>query len=171
PRFFDIYKYDAKTYARTMFYENTDGFFPGEVSKDGKWVSLAKVITTANTDIYLWNAETKQTKHLTPHTTDAQYQPAAFDPDSKFLYYLTNDGSEFLRLRRYALADGRHEDVEKAEWDIVGVGFSKTGKYRLMAINEDGRPAIRITETATGKLMEMPHVPAGGVTGVEFADS
>lgn len=171
PRFFDVYKYDAKTYARTMFYENTDGFFPGEVSKDGKWVSLAKVITTSNTDIYLWNAETKQTKHLTPHTTDAQYQPAAFDPDSKFLYYLTNDGSEFLRLRRYALADGRHEDVEKAEWDIVGVGFSKTGKYRLMAINEDGRPAIRITETATGKLMEMPHVPAGGVTGVEFADS
>src|SRR5690606_16467144 len=66
PRFFDIYKYDAKTYERTLFYENTDGYFPGEVSKDGKWVSLSKVITTSNTDIYLWNAETKETKHLTP---------------------------------------------------------------------------------------------------------
>jgi dipeptidyl aminopeptidase/acylaminoacyl peptidase len=134
-------------------------------------VSLSKVITTSNTDVYLWNAETKETKHLTPHKTEAQYQPAAFDPDSKFLYYLTNDGSEFMRLRRYSLADGRHEDVEKAEWDIVGVGFSKTGKYRLMAINEDGRPAIRIIETATGKLMELPHVPAGGITGVEIGDS
>ena len=29
PKFFDIYRYDAKSYARTMFYENKDGYFPG----------------------------------------------------------------------------------------------------------------------------------------------
>jgi dipeptidyl aminopeptidase/acylaminoacyl peptidase len=171
PRFFDIYKYDAKTYERTLFYENTEGFFPAEVSKDGKWVALSKVITTSNTDIYLWNVDTRETKHLTPHTTVAQYQPAAFDPASTFLYYLTNDGSEFMRLKRYSLKDGRHEEVEKAEWDIVGVAFSKTGKYRAMAINEDGRPAIRIIETATGKPVEMPQMPAGGVAGIEISDS
>ena len=171
PRFFDIYRYDAKSYARTLFYENKDGFFPGAVSDDGKWVALSKVTTTSNTDIYLWNAGTKQTTHLSPHKTDAQYQPATFDPESKHLYYTTNDGSEFMRLRRYALADGRHEDVEKADWDISGVSFSKTGKYRVLAINEDGRAAIRITETATGKPIELPYVPSGAVAGVTIGDS
>ena len=171
PRFFDIYRYDAKSYERALFYENKDGFFPSGVSDDGKWVALSKVITTSNTDVYVWNAETKQTTHLSPHTTESQYQPATFDPATKYLYYVTNDGSEFLRLRRYALGDGRHEDVEKAEWDIVGTSFSKTGKYRVLAINEDGRAAIRITETATGKLMELPYVPSGGVAGVAIADS
>ena len=171
PRFFDIYRYDAKSYARTLFYENKDGFFPGAVSDDGKWVALSKVTTTSNTDIYLWNAGTKQTTHLSPHKTDAQYQPATFDPESKHLYYTTNDGSEFMRLRRYALADGRHEDVEKADWDISGVSFSKTGKYRVLAINEDGRAAIRITETTTGKPIELPYVPSGAVAGVTIGDS
>ena len=171
PRFFDIYRYDAKTYARTLFYENTDGFFPGDVSDDGKWVALTKVTTTSNTDIYLWNAEKKQTAHLTPHTTEAAYYPATFDPASAFLYYTTNDGSEFARLRRYSLADRRHEDVEKADWDIGGVSFSRTGKYRVLTINEDGRTAIRITETATGQPVTLPSVPSGSVAGVTIGKS
>lgn len=171
PRFFDIYRYDAKTYARTLFYQNTDGFFPAAISNDGRWLALSKITTTSNTDIYLWSADTKQARHLTPHTTDAQYQAATFDPDSKHLYYLTNDGSEFMRLRRYALADGRHEEVEKADWDIVSTSFSRTGKYRVLAVNEDGRTAIRLTETATGKPVELPYVPAGGVAGVTIGRS
>jgi dipeptidyl aminopeptidase/acylaminoacyl peptidase len=171
PRFFDIYRYDARTYARTLFYENTDGFFPAGVSNDGQWVALFKVTTTSNTDVYLWNAATKQVTHLSPHTSEAQYQPETFDPGSRFLYYTTNDGSEFLRLRRYSLLEGRHEDVETADWDIVGASFSKTGKYRVLAINEDGRAAIRITETATGKPIDLPEVPSGGVAGVTIGPS
>jgi dipeptidyl aminopeptidase/acylaminoacyl peptidase len=171
PRFFDIYRYDAKTYERTLFYENKDGFFPAGVSDDGRWVALFKITTTSNTDVYVWNVEKKQAIHLSPHTTEAQYQPTTFDPDSKFLYYTTNDGSEFLRLRRYSLTDGTHEDVEKADWDVVGASFSKTGKYRVLAINEDGRAAIRITETATGKPVELPSIPSGGVAGVTIGRS
>ncbi|MBA2303362.1 MAG: S9 family peptidase [Acidobacteria bacterium] len=171
PRFFDVYRYDAKTYERTLFYENRDGYFPAAVSNDGKWVALSKIITTSNTDVYLWNAATKTATHLSPHTTEAQYQPATFDPASTSLYYTTNDDTDFMRLRRYSLIDGKHQDVEKADWDIGGVAFSKTGKYRVLTINEDGRAAIRITETATGKVLELPSVPSGGVAGVTIGKS
>ena len=40
PRFFDIYRYDAKTYARTLFYENKDGYFPAASPTTAKWVAL-----------------------------------------------------------------------------------------------------------------------------------
>ena len=60
-----------------------------------------------------------------PHTGEATYSPATFDPASAYFYYLTNDGSEFTRVRRYALAAGTHEDVEKADWDIASFGFSR----------------------------------------------
>ena len=170
-RYFYLYRYDAKTYERTLFYRNDEGFFPAGVSNDGRWVALFKFSTTSNTDIHLWDATTKTTTHLTPHTTEAQYQPATFDPASEYLYYTTNDGSEFLRLRRYGLADGKHEDVEKADWDITAAGFSRTGKYRVLSVNEDGRAAIRVTETATGKPLELPYVPSGGLAGVTFGRS
>ncbi|MBA2258077.1 MAG: S9 family peptidase [Acidobacteria bacterium] len=170
PRFFDIYRYDAKTYEPTLFYQN-EGYFPSAVSDDGKWVSLTKVITTTNTDVYLWSAETKEVKRLTPHTGNAQASPSSFDRASKYLYYTTNDGSEFTRLRRYELATGTHEDIEKAKWDVLGVAFSKTGKYRGTAINEDGRTAIRVIDTTTGKPLMLPSLPSGGVASVNFAKS
>ena len=170
PKFFDIYRYDAKTYESTLFFQN-DGYFPSAVSDDGKWISLSKVITTTNTDIYLWNADTKDIKHITPHKGDIQYSPSSFDRQAKYLYYTTNDGSEFTRLRRYSLAGGTHEDVEKANWDVLGVTFSRMGKYRVVAINEDGRLAIKVTETATGKPVALPSLPSGGVANVTFAKS
>ena len=170
PRYFDIYRYDAKTYEPTLFYQN-DGYFPTAVSDDGKWVSLVKVITTSNTDVYVWNVDTKAVKHLTPHTGDAQYSPSSFDRESKYLYYTTNDGSEFTRLRRYLLASGTHEDVEKSNWDVLGIGFSRTGKYRVVATNEDGRTAIKVTEAASGKVLDLPSLPSGGVANVTFAKS
>ncbi len=170
PRFFDLYRYDAKTYESSLFYQN-DGYVPGPISDDGNWVALTKFITTANTDVYLWNAETKAVKHVTPHTGNAHYEPSTFDRASKHLYYTSNDGAEFTRLRRYNLATGAHEDVEKSNWDVAGLRFSRTGKYRVIATNEDGRTAIRVTETATGKKLELPSLPSGGVSNVVFARS
>ena len=54
---------------RTLFFENKDGYFPAGVSDDAQWVSLAKVNTTNDSDIYLWNAAMKRRrKHISPHT-------------------------------------------------------------------------------------------------------
>jgi dipeptidyl aminopeptidase/acylaminoacyl peptidase len=171
PKFFDLYRYDAKTYERTLFYQNDGGFFPAGVSGDGRWVALAKLNTTADSDIYLWNAQTKQAKHLSPHKGDAQYSPATFDPASQHLYYLTNDGGEFTMLRRYSLADGKHEDVEKANWDIVTTGFSHKGRYRVTAINDDGRIVVKVVETATARPVTLPSIPDGNVSNLVMSRS
>jgi dipeptidyl aminopeptidase/acylaminoacyl peptidase len=171
PRFFDIYRYDATTYERTLFYRNEGGYFPAFVSDDERWVALARPNTTADSDIYVWDAQKKEVRHLSPHTGDAQYSPAAFDPASKHLYYLTNDGGEFMRVRRYALAGGRHEDIDKADWDIISTGFSEKGGYRVTAVNEDGRVVVKVVETATGKPVQLPSIPDGNVSGIVISRS
>jgi dipeptidyl aminopeptidase/acylaminoacyl peptidase len=170
-RFFDIYRYDAASYERTMLYKNEQGYFPAFVSDDSKWVTLSKVNTTNDTDIYLWNAATNAVTHVSAHKGASQFDPAAFDRASKYLYYLTNDGSEFMRLRRYSLADAKHEDVEKADWDITFTYFSHGGRYRVTGINQDGRNVIRVVETATGRAVPLPTIPNGGVGGVSIARS
>lgn len=171
PKFFDLYRYDAKSYARTLFFENTESYFPAQVSDDGKWVSLAKVNTTNDSDLYLWNADSKTTTKISEHTGDANFAPADFDPSSKYLYFLTDSGSEFTALRRYPLAGGRAEDVQKAPWDITSTTFSHDGKYRATVINQDGRPAVSIVETATGSPVTLPPVSNGGITTTQFARS
>ena len=170
-RFFDLYRYESKSYARVLFYQNDHGYRPVAISNDGRWVALTKPNTTNDADIYLWDATTKTVKHISAHKGQVNYEPSTFDPASKYLYYLTDEASEFTRLKRYALADGRHEDVQKADWDILFTSFSHNGRYRVTGINEDGRVAMSVIEAATGRAIALPSVPQGGIRGVAIARS
>ena len=88
-RFFDVYRYDAASYARTLFYQDDVGYDLGDISDDAKWIAFQKINTTADSDIYLWSAAAKTMTLISKHTGTASYEPASFDVDSKWLYYLT----------------------------------------------------------------------------------
>ncbi len=169
-RFFDVYRYDAKTYARTMIYKDEVGYDFGDISDDGKWLAFEKTNTTADSDIYLWNASSKTMTLISKHAGTATYEPEAFDVDSKWLYYTTNDGSEFMRVRRYELATGKSEDVEKADWDIAWTFFSRNGKYRLSAVNQDGRTVLKVWDGRTGAPVALHGIPAGEVSAVRVSN-
>ena len=93
-----------------------------------------------------------------------------FDVQSKYLYYLS-DGAEFKYVARYDLATGKTEVVEKAPWDVFYTYFSRNGKYRMTAINEDARTKIKINDTASGKLIPLPQLPNADITGVNISPS
>jgi dipeptidyl aminopeptidase/acylaminoacyl peptidase len=168
-RFFDLYKYDAKTYKRTLFYKNDGNYQVADISRNEKWIALGKPNTTSDSDIYLYDVAKKEHKHITPHKGTASYSASEFDPGASALYFLTDDGSEFKRVARYVLATGKSEDVERADWDIMYTYFSKNGAYRATAINEDGRTVIRLHDVKAGKQVALPQLPEGDVTSVTFA--
>ncbi len=97
PRFFDVYRYDTAKLERTLVYKDTAGYQVSAVSGDGRWVALDKPLSTADSDIYVWDTRENRISHLTPHKKPAQHSASGFDPDSKWLYYLTNSGGEFTR--------------------------------------------------------------------------
>ena len=171
PRYFDLYRYETGGYARKIVYKNDGGFQIGDVSDDGRWVALAKPRTTADSDISLWNAATNETKLISKHEGVANYSPETFDPESRALYYTTDDGSEFARVKRYDLATGRHEEVERADWDIASTFFSHNGRYRVSSVNEDGRSVLRIHDGKTDRLIPIPSLPAGEIGVVRISRS
>lgn len=170
PRYFDLYRYDAKTYERTLFYKN-EGYNIAAISPDGKWVALVKTNGTSDSDIYLWSAAANEAKLITKHEGQADNAPQQFDPKTGALYYLSNEGSDFQRVRRYDPATGRSEDVEKPAWDPLFVRFSKNGRYRATGINDDGRTVVHVLDTQTGREVALPKLPTGDITTVRFADS
>ena len=164
PRYFDLYRYDAKTYDRTLVYKDEVGYFFGDISDDGRWIAFGKVQTTSDSDVYLYDTTSKEMKHLTPHSGQVSNSVASFDPAGQALYYLTNEGGEFARVKRYVLEGGRYEEVEKAEWDVSYTTFSHDGRYRVTAVNEDGRTVIRLHDLKTGQLVALPKLPAADIT-------
>ena len=171
PRFFDIYRMNIADFKRALLYQDDTGYEFGDISDDERYIAFEKPNTTADSDIYLYNTQTKEMKHLTPHTGDISFSPAAFDPASRYLYYLTNEGGEFNYVARYEVASGKRETVERAPWDVLYTYFSRNGKYRVTGINEDARTKIKIYDTGTGNPIELPSFPEGDITSVNISRS
>ncbi|MCX2740697.1 S9 family peptidase [Pontibacter anaerobius] len=170
PRYFDLYEMDLQTLSPKLVMQNEQGLDVAAISRDKKYIGLVKSINTNSSDMYLYNTATKQLKKLTDHKEDIKYAPEAFTPDGKQLYFLTDEGGEFMELKSYDIATGKTADVEKADWDIQYTYFSRDGKYRVTAINNDARTEVKVYDTATGKQVQLPNVPAGDITGVNFSD-
>ena len=172
PRFFDIYKMPIDSFKPSMIYKDETGYEIGDISRDEKYIAFEKSGgSAADSDVYLYNVATKEMKNLTPHTGDVANSAQAFDATSKYLYYLTDSGSEFKYVARYNVATGKTEVVEKTPWDVSYTYFSHNGKYRVTAVNEDARTKIKIYDAATGKPIALPQLPNGDITGVRISDS
>ena len=173
PKFFDLYCYDAQTYARTLLYKNEEGFDLGAISRDERWIALNRANTTSDSDIYLFDVAKQEVKHLTPHEDAISFRAETFDPASQRLLFLTNEGSEFKRLRTYDLITGAIQDHESAEWDVIYTYFSRDGRFRVTGINQDGSIVIRVVECGGGeeKPVKLPTLPEGEIRGVIFSAS
>ncbi|MEO5722479.1 MAG: S9 family peptidase [Chthoniobacterales bacterium] len=172
PKFFDLFEMTVADLKPVLIYQNEVGYDVGDISNDRKSIAFGKSgDSTADSDVYLYHVETKEMTTITKHEGEVENNPQQFDVDSKALYFLSNEGEEFTYLARYDLASGQREVVEKAKWDVVAMSFSRTGKYRVVATNEDARTKVAITETATGKAVELPKLPDGDVTGVRISES
>lgn len=168
-RYFDLYRFDAKTYARTLVFKNEAGWDVNDISRDGRWLALGKVNTTADTDVYLADLKSGEIKHITKHEGVAQYAAQDFSPDSHELLMTSNDGGEFTRVIAYDLASGKAREVEKADWDVAYTAFSKDGHHRVTGVNADASIALRLYRD--GKPIALPKLPGGEVRGVTFSRS
>ncbi|HPW03243.1 MAG TPA: S9 family peptidase, partial [Dokdonella sp.] len=127
--------------------------------------------TTNDNDLHLVELASGKSVHLTPHEGDASFSAEDFSPDGKYLYYTSNQGSEFSRIRRYDLAAATHEDVRSESWDIIDVAFSHNGKFRVDMTNVDGRTRVDVFENATGAELALPTLPAGEIRNLRIARS
>jgi dipeptidyl aminopeptidase/acylaminoacyl peptidase len=169
PRYFDLYEYAVDGYARTLLYKNEAGFQPGPVSPDRRYVAVSEVHTETDQDIHLIDRKTGQSRVVTAHKEEMFNQPVTFSLDGKWLYYLSDEASDFRYLVRMDLASGKREVVEKPDWDIEDAGFSRLGKWLWIAINVDARTELRLYEAAGMKPVRLPTLPEAAITSVRFS--
>jgi len=168
PRYMDIYEMDIATFTPTMVYQNDAGYDLGAISNDKRYFALGKTYTNDNSDMYLYNVQTKEMTLLSRHEGDIVFSPQAFSVDSKWLYFLTNEASEFSYIKRYELATGTTERMESTKWDITSLSFSHNGKYRIVIVNNDARTQIQVTDSAGGPV-ELPSLRDLDITSVKVS--
>lgn len=173
--YMDLYRIDIRqitegnVYLPQLIYRNEKGLDVGAISPDEKFLVLTETMSTSNSNLYLYDTQSNALKLITPHEGEVFFDPQYFTPDGRFLIYLTDENSQFRYLVSYNVLTGERKKIEDAPWDIAYSFQSRNGKYRVVAVNRDARNELKIYDRA-GNLVQIPKLPAGDITGVEFSD-
>ncbi len=167
---FDLYEYDATTYARRLVFQNS-GLEIADVTRDGRWLALVRPRTAADSDILLLDLRSRARREprlITAHTGNVAHDVYEFTPDGKALIYGTDQHGEFNQAWRHDLATGQKTALIAADWDVMFVTHSPSGRYRVSGVNADGSTAVTILDLQTNRPVQLTGVPAGDVGGVRF---
>lgn len=168
-RYFDVYEYDADTLERKLLYQDDEGLGFGGVSPDRRYIAFGKPYSTSDSDVFLVDLETGETKNLTEHEGFQQNDPMGFTPDGESLLIRTDEGSEFAYVETYDLATGETETLVEAEWDVAGADYSETGEYLAVWVNNDARTEIRVYEADGMEPVTLPDLPKAEITDLAFS--
>lgn len=166
-RYTDIFEMEVETMSSTLIFENTDAYEFEGISNTGKYIALSKSINTNDSDLFLYNLAEKTFTKI--NQTQSGNSAQDFSTDDQYLYYTTDADGEFDVAMRFDITNKTSEKVLEKNWDIWGVGFSHNGKYRTVFINEDAANTLEITETATGKKLDLPEFENAYITGINFS--
>ncbi|MBO6796343.1 S9 family peptidase [Maricaulis sp.] len=168
---FDIYEIDTVAFEAGVVFQNDDSLQIGSVSPDGRWLSLVRNRTSADSDILLLDlsAPGSTPQLITEHEGNIAYGDYTFTPESDALVYATNEHGEFNQAWTYDLANGDTAPLIEADWDVSFVSYSPSGRYRVHGINADASTQVSILDRETGEALPLPDLPAGELRSVRFS--
>jgi dipeptidyl aminopeptidase/acylaminoacyl peptidase len=169
-RFFDLFQVTIDGYEKTVMYRDETGYQFSGVSPDERYIAFVKPNTTNDTDIFLYDREAGEMRHLTPHEGEVSNSVADFSPDGASLYLTTDEGAEFAYLVRMSLETGEREVIMQPDWAVQFAFFSEEGEYLTIGINEDARTRIRMFEMPGMEEVELPATPGLDITSVSLSD-
>ncbi|MCM4160780.1 S9 family peptidase [Antarcticibacterium flavum] len=166
-RYTDVYVMDVETFAPKLLYENDEAFDFGGVSPNGRYIAFAKSINTNDSNLFLYDTEEESYTQI--NTTQSGNSPQEFSMDNEYFYYTTDVDGEFSYLMRYDIENATSEKVLERDWDIMGMGLSENGTYRVVYINEDAANGVEVINTRTGEEIKFPEFENAFITGVSIS--
>ena len=169
PKFFDLYKMNISDWKSEMIYQNDEGLNISDILHDENIFSLNKSITTSENKLFLYNRNEDKMTEISNES--GNYSSSGFSKDGKYFYYITNVGKEFDYLVQYEIATDTSKVMYETNWSVQYSYLSENEKYRVIAINEDGKNTIILNDNKTGNVVDFPKIVDGDIKAISFSDS
>ena len=169
PKFFDLYRMEIGTWKETMLYKNDKGFDVSGISWDEKVIALSQSITSSENRLFLFAPSTQKMTEISDPKIPGTHGASDFTKDNASFYYVTDAGKEFQYLVRYDLNTGERKTVYETGWDVMYSYNSEHEKYRVIAVNTDGKNTLKVIDNKSGTDVIFPQVPDGDVTSVSIS--
>jgi len=147
------------------------GWHPEDWSPDDKKILLLEELSINESYLWLVDTATGQKTELTPHNTadKISYGEARFSKDGKGIYVTTDKDSEFHRLAYIDLETKQPTYLTTSiHWDVETFDLAHDGKLLAFVTDEEGLSVLHVRDTANGREMPLPHIPAGVIGGLRW---
>ena len=169
PQFFDFYKMNIDSWESEMLYQNDNGINISNMSEDETWFAFSQTITTSENKLFLTNRINNSTIELSDKP--GSYIASGFSKDNKYFFFITDVGKEFAYLVKYGIEAKEQEVLFQTTWDVMYSYLSRNEKYRVIAINEDGKNTLFIKDLVNNSDVYFPEIFDGDIIGASFSES
>ena len=135
--------------------------FAGAWSPDGKSLLVADARSNLEIMVKLLHVQTGELETLTDPADLANDQPLAWAPDGSGFWLITDRGSDHDWLGFFELATRQVTPVARPDWSVEVATVSKSGKWLVWSVNENGFSRIHVLNRETSEQMELTDLPDG----------
>ena len=114
----------------------------GGWSPDGRSLLVMRVQDNTDQDLFIVDAASGASHHLTPHDATCSNVPAGWRADGHPIA-ITDAGREFLYLAAYDPASREREVIDAPAWDVELAASSADGRTQIWSVNVDGYSSLR----------------------------
>jgi len=149
------------------------GWFGAFPSKDERLIAMTRYISANESQVWVMDLDSGVPKQVLPAVgakeAQATYFPAAFGNDGRTLWVRSDRAGEFTELMKLDLASGQLRRISShIPWDVSGVTLTEDGSRLAAQFNVDGRDELHFFDTASGKELPAPSLPAGNVGAADY---
>ena len=168
-RYFDLYKMSVSDWKSSLIYENNNNMSVSSISDNEEYLLLSNSITTSENNFFLFELSSGKVSKIS--SDPGSYSSAGFSSDNKSFFYITDVGKEFAYLMEYNIGSGDSYVLFETNWDVMYSYLSKSGKYRVIGINEDGKNILKVYNEYENKEIKFPSFEDGDIIGLEFSET
>jgi protease II len=168
----DIYVADVMDPgAARMVLEAEGPNYPMEWSPDDSRLLVRQQVSWTESYLYVVDLSSGEVTRLNPSNAKIAYgRDAAWSQDGLGVYYTSDENSEFQRLRYYDLASGQSTVLTAdVPWDAEALEVSHKGDLIAFVTNEDGIDRLHLRMITGWRMVPLPELPVGLVSGLKFS--
>ena len=124
---------------------------------------LAVNLPAANTQTSLWrvNVKTGERTRLSPPGDPVVWRAPVYAPDGRYVYVLSNRGSETLRLWRGEITSGEWKPITAETDDLESFALSPDGRTIAAVFDSTTSSRVELLDASTFAVRSAPTLPAG----------
>ena len=170
----DSYLVDVTSGQLRMVAENKGTGGISDVSRDGRYAILSRLLNRGDNNLYLVNLADGREELLTPHEGPGTFGGAQFSPDGRTIYLAANKDRDLIAFSRVKIDErGRPGPVEvlaaREDAEASGGVLNEQGTLVALLWNVGGRSELSFFDVRTGKVRPGPKLPAEIAGGLQFS--